>query len=527
MMKRRSFLKQAGAAAAALPAGVLRAGESTRPEREQPMKANILFITMDQARYDTIGANGSPLAQTPHLDKLAAGGVLFTNCAAQSPVCMPSRATMMTGLYPKGHGVTDNFVCSLSPRQATVQELLRRAGYQAAIIGKNHYTYRPDRAGSTKPGHVLQTLPAGWDYHDMVDLKAGAISTTPDAYRRELKRLGLFDKYLDWYRNGGLRATDAISINPWTLPAELHPDNVVGHKVVEYIDRLPAERPFFLWASFNGPHPPFDTPEPWDRLFDEARIPLPAWSEDELEKKTPEQRLLFEAQARFWKKHTPKDRDRLLRRMIALYRGSVSLIDHWIGKTLEALNNKGLTGNTLVIFTSDHGDYQGCHRMLGKGCSLYDDLIHIPLIVSGPGVPAGRIESGPVEHTDLLPTMLAAAGAERPMNITGRDLVALAARGTGARQASFSEYTYLKGVRTPRWKYVYYAGKPYAELYDLENDPSELVNLSDDPGYAGRVKELKELMILKNFESEIWPVKNPTETWRDELDPLGRPWARG
>ena len=526
-MDRRSFVKQAGAAAAAaMSADVLPAGESVQPKGTEPMRPNILFITMDQGRYDTIGVNGNPIAQTPHLDTLAAGGVLFTNCTSQSPVCMPSRATMMTGLYPKGHGVTDNFVCSLSPRHVTVQELLRRAGYHAAIIGKNHYTYRPDRSGGTKPGHVLQELPAGWDYHDMVDLKAGAISTTPDAYRRELKRLGLFEKYLDWYRRGGLRSTDAISINPWVLPAELHPDNVVGRKVTEYIEKLQSNRPFFHWASFNGPHPPFDTPEPWDKLFDETDIPLPAWREDELANKPPEQQHLYEAQTRFWQGHTPGERDRLLRRMTALYWGSVSLIDHWIGKALEALRNKAPAQDTLVIFAADHGDYQGCHRMLGKGCSLYDDLIHVPLILAGPGVPAGRKDDRLVELADIFPTLLAAAGAEPPINSTGHDLVALANNEYEVREAGFSEYTYLKGVRTRRWKYVHYAGRPYAELYDLENDPHELVNLIGDPGYTGRVNELKELMILRNFESEIWPVKNPTETWQDELDPLGRRWPK-
>ncbi|MBN2289998.1 MAG: sulfatase-like hydrolase/transferase [Candidatus Glassbacteria bacterium] len=527
MINRRSFVRQAGAAAAAVSSGLLQAGEPLAASRDRQAGPNILFITMDQARYDTLGAAGNTLARTPNLDRLAAGGVLFTNCASQSPVCMPSRATMMTGLYPKGHGVTDNFVCTLSPQHATVQELLHRAGYHAAIIGKNHYTYRPDRSGGTKPGNVLQELPAGWDYYDMVDLKAGAISTTPDAYRRELKRLGLFEKYLNWYRRGGLGPTDRIAINPWVLPAELHPDNVVGRKTVEYLGRLPADRPFFLWASFNGPHPPFDTPEPWDRLFDAADVPLPAWREDEFGNKPPEHRHLHDSQSGFWEAHTPGERDRLLRRMTALYWGSVSLIDHWIGKALEALKDKGLSGNTLVVFASDHGDYQGNHRMLNKGCALYDDLVHVPLILSGPGIPAGRNDHRLVELADIFPTLLAAGGAGRQPNTTGHDLVSLARTGQEVREACFSEYTYLKSVRTRRWKYVHYAGKPYAELYDLQNDPHELVNLAGDPGHAARVGEMKELLILRNFESEIWPVKNPTETWQDELDPLGRPWSGG
>ncbi|TDD72963.1 DUF4976 domain-containing protein [Jiangella aurantiaca] len=446
-----------------------------------PAPPNILFITTDMQRYDTLGCNGNTHIATPHLDALAASGVRFTNAFVNNPVCMPSRASLFTGKVPSAHGVRWN-AGGLAAHETTITRRLRDAGYQTAAIGKMHW-------GDT-------TADFGLDFVNVLDdggVSAGGAGPT---YREYLQSIGSAD-VPPVTSHSAYGPTYGAVASP--LPAKAHVDGFVADTAMRFLRDRDRDKPFFCWTSFHGPHLPLDPATPWDTLYDPADIPMPDPSADELDTKPPEQRAFQRNTSRgngFGDyRHITRDPTRL-RRLLAHYWGKISMIDEFIGQILGQLAELGDAGNTVVIVTTDHGDFAGHHDLLFKNAFCYDDLLRVPLIVSAPALWGPRVVDDFVEEIDLPVTMLRLAGLEPHDGMQGDDLLPLLSGDSSrARTAVYAEAVDQRMIRTREWKLVHYRAKAYGELYHLVSDPGETINRYDDPDCAAIRDELRAMLV--------------------------------
>lgn len=489
-MNRRSFLQTCSAATA---------NSTSIAAGRQP---NILFIMTDQQRWDTLGANGNRLIRTPNLDRLAAESANFERAFVQAPVCVPSRVTFFTGRYPHSHQNRVNYT-PLKAGETLMQQYLQDAGYQTGTVGKLHYIPpTAEHARTTGFDRVLlhDGVPYLTEYSDYSRWRKENDPRAHIPYRQTVKPA-------------------PPGQNPFRmLIAREHTETAwVGLKTREFLTEMAADsRPFFLFSSFFQPHSPFLAPEPFDSMYDDVEIPLPRQVrlEEIQELPRPLQRLILRGQPAF-----DMDRERL-QWAYRTYYASVSQIDQEVGRILQTLDDTGQSGNTLVVFASDHGDQMLEHGLMGKNC-FFEASVRVPLMIRYPGVvrPGGYRQL--VESTDLLPTLFNLCGVREPVPCQGRSLASLL-RGESyeEREAVFAEniipevittgrldFHFEKGqgikdirhpdakmVRTGRWKLNYYASGE-GELYDLAEDPSEEVNLFDDPGRAGVKNELKDRIL--------------------------------
>jgi arylsulfatase A-like enzyme len=442
---------------------------------------NILLVTADHLRYDTLGCTGDPVIQTPAIDSLASGGVSFSRAFAQNPVCQPSRASIMTGRYPRHHGVRWNGD-RINENETTLVEFFKSRGYTTASIGKHHISQ--DRFTKALDHCDASGIRRNW-------------TERPDG-RYEVRDPNPFEDYVRSrgfeYRTGYALPDfrKRLGAVPSELPEECHLDSYVGMRASRYLDHIDRGKPFFLWLGFYGPHHPYVPSGRFARMYDPDRMPPFRRSEDDIAKKPVEYRLYFETENHKYRGFAEAS-DRTFREMKAAYYGMVSQLDRQLGLVLEKLEERGLAGETMVVFTSDHGEFLGDHGLPAKAPFLLDCMLHVPLIVRLPeragreagarSSPAGSVCDDLVESVDIFPTAATLAGFEAPPWVQGRDLGGLVADGNqdghSAREAVYAEAVDKKCIRTDRWKYIHYPGKTYGELYDLERDPHELDNLHD------------------------------------------------
>jgi arylsulfatase len=437
---------------------------------------NLLLIMCDELRFDALGCYGNPLVQTPNIDRLAEEGVLLEHYFSQSPVCQPSRATLATGRYPHVHGVRWNWY-DLDPREITLQAVLSAAGYETWAVGKMHF----------EPVQELH----GFQHRVFVE---GKLFTGDDEYRQHLARAGKREAY---HRHAKRWDNDEdFGAAPFPLPDDDYIDTYIGRSAVRVL-RDVAE-PFFVWLSFVNPHFPFDPPKPFDEMYDPQSIVLPEDFNFNQTSRIPEQRVAS-ASRPFHRLTEP-----LLRKIIAYYYGTISLVDREIGHALAALEQRGLLDETVIVFASDHGDLLGHRRMLWKGRMLYDHLLRVPMIVRYPKeLAAGKVISDLCQVTDVMPTLLDFSGIPLPAGVQGKSLrPVLKQEGLPWRDAVFSEVMDLKMIRDFQWKLIFYPGRPYGELYHLATDPLELKNLYDHPAYERRRYALIEKLAKLLVETE-------------------------
>jgi arylsulfatase A-like enzyme len=504
---------------------------------------NVLLVTTDQQRADSIGAYGNPVCRTPNLDRLAAEGTRFTACRTQNPYCQPSRATILTGTYPSTHGVTSNGIDLPDDAVSrSLPTLLGAEGYRSALLGKAHFasTYPVLPTGKLESVDGSAGMADGWtgpyagfDHVELV-LFGHSMRIAPLMgqwtwcygpppmglhYGRWLFRDG-FEAGVERLRLMQPEAAGSVWDHTQTwrnaLPEEEHPTTWVADRAIEYLrSAAAAGEPFFAWVSFTDPHHPMDPPAPWCDLYSPADVSemLPERREDDLDGKPP----LHAAWAR-GARGTPMEwanpggaslSDRELARMVAGYYGMVSQLDHQIGRLLACLDELGLADDTLVMATSDHGEFLGDHQMIFKGPIHYEGLLRVPLIVRGPGFDAGAVVDDPVGTIDLAPTALQAAGLEQPDWMEGRPLLA------GPREHVLTENDHqmvitlpLRTLTTRRYKVTRYEAQPgVGELYDLQEDPGELENRWDDPAHASvRSDLLATLDDVMNHEVRKEPM---------------------
>jgi arylsulfatase A-like enzyme len=491
---------------------------------------NVLLITTDQQRADTVGAYGSTVGATPNTDRLAEEGVRFEACRTQNPYCQPARATILTGRYPSSHGVHSNGVdFPLDEVSTTLSAMLGEAGWTTAFRGKAHFgsIYPNDPTGSIESVEGSAAVPEDWrgPYmgFDDLDLVLFGHEINPGPadvplhwgppprglhYARYLYRDGKAagDKRLELMRVASApRKPSAPETWASALEEEDHPTTYVADRTTEFLRTVDKSKPWFCWSSFADPHHPMDPPAPWCDRYTAADMTVPKRHPEELDKKPPIHRRWTQAaqERMYWA--NPGGAaigDKELAEMMAGYYGMVAQLDHAIGRVLAELERTGQAEDTLVIVTTDHGELLGDHQMLFKGPLHYDGLLRLPLIIRGPGVHRGRVVEELVGTVDLVPTILEMAGAKVPDTVDGRSLAPFLTGEGEDREWVLTENDhemmfrmYLRTITTDRYVLTRYDTMPgVGELYDRSVDPGELENRWDDPEYASVKGDLLALM---------------------------------
>lgn len=483
---------------------------------------NIILITTDQQRYDTLGATGNPHLRTPAIDALASRGLLFDRAYIQNPVCVPSRACIQTGRYVHQHGV--EFMRSeidqtpgLPPWEPTMMERLQQVGYATAAFGKIHMM--PPRGFDT----MQLTMGKGARWTSATDSPYGPAQLGP-VYEEWLERQdpGAYER-LYRERRRPEYGTHATAV-PFPLPAEQYVDSWIGQNAVDHIAGEDDSKPSFTWVGFCGPHTPFDPPEPYASRYDQDSIPLP-----ELFGAVSPSPLVGGRRPQF----DGRDGAANVRRVIAYYWAMMALIDDMVARIVSAVENAPSDRETMIIMTTDHGELLGDFGSLGKA-NFTESVIRAPLIIVPSlrgAVSGGRRIDDLVEHVDLTATVLDAAGIAAPEEMAGRSLRGLWDDDTAwsPRDGVLCEYTSndrrdrSKCLRTAHHKYVFHDGGRPSEFYDLAEDPHELTNLASDPSRAGRVRDHAELLLdrLSTGAANPWSIV-PAARAPEDVDDFGQ-----
>ena len=451
-------------------------------------RPNIVLLMSDQHRADAMGCEGHAVVRTPALDAIAAHGCRFTRAYTTSPLCMPARASLAVGRYNHNHGMVGNLPCAIraEERRRSLGLALQRAGYVTAFVGKHHLLPQVQGYDMRRAAGVLQRE-FGFAHLVQVLGKFGSMRADCD-WTSHLRDLGLLEVHRADYRER--KRQPVYYAKPSPLPRDEQCDSFTGRKAVEWLASAPAQ-PFFLWASFPGPHDPWDAPGEYGAMYDPADIPPPiAWN-DAFEGKPPQQRGRSEFEGLLALEEAA------VQPMAAQYYGLVSNIDDWCGRIVAALEAGGALRNTVIVYTSDHGEMLGDHRLVNKSI-FYEGAARIPLLLADYREAAvGAVCAAPVEIVDAYRTALALAAVAPPQGTFGDDLAALArGEANGDDDAAFSELGSARMVRAGRWKYVHDPafGGP-RELYDLEADPEELRNLVRDPAGQSAAEEMRIRML--------------------------------
>jgi arylsulfatase A-like enzyme len=513
-------------------------------------RPNFLFIITDQQRFDHLGCMGDPLLKTPRIDALAAAGTLINRFYVASPVCQPNRASLMTGRMPSLHGVRHNGI-NLDLDATTFVHQLRDAGYRTALVGKSHlqnfldlapaYPPKPTDSNSLPPAprHAEawrnrydescyeQELAATWSdpafqlpqpYYgfDHVKLCTGHGDRVGGEYRRWLEE-GLAGQEV---RSGpqfalAQSASGAPQTYQTAVPEERHPTAYVAQETINYLETYAdseREAPFFLQCAFPDPHHPFAPPGHYWEMYDPSEVTLPLSFYESNRDQTPALAHINEQAKDGYPSHWTAPfvaQEEPARDMIAKSYGMISFIDDAVGQIVDCLERTALRENTVIIFTSDHGDWLGAHGLFLKGPLHYQPLIRVPFIWNDldPAYNSG-LHDGIGSTIDIGATILARASLSPFRGNQGINLLPLLAGDASAGHENVlveqtTQYLYLGFDRlvrvfslvSKRWRLTVWEGESWGELYDLKDDPHEMENLWSEPEYAGLKADLLLQMV--------------------------------
>lgn len=439
-----------------------------------PKQPNILLILTDQQRFDTIAALGNEYIKTPSLDRLYRSGVAFTSAYSPAPVCVPGRCSMHYGQYPMHTGCYDNG-WTMPTDRPSFMDVLTQAGYRTHGIGKCHFTSDKYALRGFQSREVQEEVPArdSDDYTHWLEEQGWGALPEPHGVRGEMYYVPQVSQ----------------------LPAKLHPTQWVGDRSTAFIEKQQSsEQPWMLYSSYIHPHPPFAPPAPWHKLYRSFNLPLPHVPE--------ESESLHAYVNRMQNRYKYRDQGidkHLVRNMKAHYYACISFIDYQIGRTLDTLEATGQLENTLILFSSDHGELLGDFNCFGKR-SMHDACARVPMLASLPGrFEGGKVCNQPASLVDLMPTMLAVAGADTTgVKMDGVDLATLHT-GASEREAVFSQYRPagdgLYTMVTHEWKYAYSAPDDKEFLFDRKNDPTETRNFAGDADKQAVLERMRNATI--------------------------------
>ncbi|MGQ9733036.1 MAG: sulfatase-like hydrolase/transferase [Candidatus Zipacnadales bacterium] len=499
-LSRRRFLVAGatGIAAASLPGRIGFRRLGTLPAGE---RLNILFLMTDQHNARVLGCYGNEIVQTPNLDRLASEGVRFTNAYCATPFCSPTRASLITGLWPHQHGITHNVdgqATGITDKFVITENLLFDRGYRTGHRGKWHLgpyidvrCYREDKPEGRGWGVLAETVCPVANY---------------PAQEGEVRLFGrpvvmqdfMLEAHRIWNTYDKIPPQDISIIGRTVLPREGTYEAWYTEQVLGLMEKYRNENWMLTW-SVSPPHAFWVCPDPYYSMYDPDQFTLPT--------NLSEMPDLYQQSvgARLAKLLG----ERGIREYLRCYYGQVSMVDWYIGQILEKVDELELTNRTLVIFTSDHGDMQGGHGIVDKSVpAMYEEITRVPLIYRLPGrIPAGGAAETVANSVDMMPTILDYVGVSVPEGIAGRSLRPFIEGRPADGAPAFSERTGInynwiqRMVRRGSWKYVFNSHWP-CELYNLQDDPGEVTNLYEDP--AARPirdelhRELRDWMIRTN-----------------------------
>ncbi len=436
-------------------------------------RPNILFVLTDQQRYDTIAAGGNPFIKTPTMDRLCREGTRFNRAYTPSPVCVSARGSLITGQYPHNSGCYDNGF-QMPTDRPTMMDLLSRAGYACHGAGKMHFTPEKDALRGFRSRDRQEEIGS---------------SVERDDYLRFVHENGFEHVHDVMGARGEMYYIPQIS----QLPARLHPSAWVADRSLDFLDQRDDSEPFFLWSSFIHPHPPFSPPTPWNKLYRGPNMPRP--------KRCDYQEDLWTYFNRHQNRYKYRDQgldDNLLRVMRGYYWACVSFIDYQVGRIIDKLEAKGELDNTLIVWSSDHGEFLGDYDCFGKRGFL-DPAARIPMLARLPGrFAADTVEETPCSLVDLIPTFLGAGGADcGEAELDGRDLAELV--GSGEDRTVYGQLQVgdrgLYMACDQAFKYYYSAADQKEYLIDLKTDPEETRNCAENPLYQQDLQVMRSRLI--------------------------------
>ena len=446
---------------------------------------NILLLMTDQQRWDAMGCSGD-WVQTPHLDRIAGEGIRFTNCVTTSPVCIPTRLSLATGLYPHNTHVWNNMNHQMPAETPTWMQAVREAGYRTSLFGKTHL--HPHN-GDLREREDLMNAYGLDDVNEIGGPRASANVLSHMTAMWEEKEV--WEGYRADYRERF--STKPHLVRSSTLGLEDYADVYVGQQAKRYLQNYDRDEPWCCWVSFGGPHEPWDTPEPYASMYDPADMP-PAIPRPFAERR-PRGHL-----DRLMQRVNPTFEAGEIGRLRANYAGNVTLIDDQIGEILDAIAARGELDNTIIVHTSDHGEMNGDYGLIYKS-NFLNGAVRIPLLVRTPdSTNAGSICESPAEWIDIGPTLVEMVGGELEHRQFGKSLCPVLTQPEAThRDFAISEIEGEIMLLNQEWKVALNTDGEVYLLFNVQNDPNEIQNLAGrsevaDVETALRLQILERLM---------------------------------
>lgn len=461
-------------------------------------KPNLIFIMPDQLRHDFLSCYGASFIKTPHIDALGQTGINYQNAYSEHPICVPARCSLITGMNAIKTGVLDNGQFIRSDYQAcgiqTWPEILNDNGYTTIATGKMHFYPWEKRMGFQ---HRISAEDKFWGF-------------IQDDYHHYLEQHGYnkrsFADVPEYHEN----FQALVSPLPW----EFSVDHFVGKESVRWIDRYESDRPFAMMVGFPGPHVPYDPAENYATFnIQDMPEPIPKVSED-TDIIYPKRSYRSNSSRKSWyaikNNHRPTKRDFMNQR--AHYAGLVKQIDDEVGAIVNALNRKGVLDNTVIIFSSDHGDYLGDHGLTGKG-SYYEPSCHVPMLVRHPDIDRSLVSEQLVTLNDVVPTMLNLGGIKVPSYMDSVPLPNLGLSNDAPRDRIIGFLRSGWSIFDGEWKFCKYSGGG-SHLFNLKDDPLEQQNLARDSQFADVFYQMDSELTTEimrsvgeaSFERQIYPA---------------------
>ncbi|MHA0856786.1 arylsulfatase [Paenibacillus sp. CMAA1364] len=462
------------------------------------MQPNILFITVDQMRFDCLHYLNHPVIQTPNLDNLARNGVTFGNAYSATPSCVPARASIITGMSQRNHGRVGYQDKIPWNYEHTMPGEFAKAGYHTQCVGKMHVYPTRNLCGF----HNIE-LHDGYMHYNRNRSNNSALEwwdNTDDYLPWLRERVGYDQDIMDL----GLDCNASVVARPWHLEEKYHPTNWAVTKSIDFLRRRDPSKPFFLWTSFVRPHSPLDPPQAFFDLYKDIDLPEPPigdWAKTD----DPTRKGLNPTT------NSGIVHDRMRKDALAAYYALITHIDHQIGRLVNSLFEFGVNDNTIILFTSDHGDLMGDHNLYQKRLA-YEGSAKVPFILSDPtgkmDFNKGTMVDEVVEMRDIMPTLLDAASIEIPDSVDGFSLIPLA---KGEQTIAWREYIHGEHsydelsyhyVTDGKRKYIWYSQTGEEQFFDLEIDPQEKKNLATVDTYSDEISIWRNRVIDELIDRE-------------------------